>query len=714
MDIQTGFLTAGEQPADGEAMPEAMDDIELVSILGGYEAQAIGFDTGGDGEITADQKRALDYYNGTMDDLPAADGTSSVVDGTVALVVDNALAAVLKPFVSSDETVVFSPRGPEDVALAEQATEYVNYIFNCDNPGFLILHNWFKDALLSKLGIIKVWWEESSRFDGQHVEISDDLQGVMVRSHPDYLGEENGVAMIGQMVNDGRVKVENIPPEEFRISPSARSIEQAPYVAHVPSDKTRSDLIEMGFDPEVVESLPAYSEQPEGSTLRDSRYADEDNSSWGAVTANHKPSDRIAVRDEYVKIDYDGDGVAELRRIIRVDNTILFNEPVDENPFAGLCPIPMPHKVFGHSLADRSMQEQKIGTAIWRQSLDNIYKSNNPRPVIGESGRCSDGSTDESLMDTAPGAAVLVRDISQFRFEAVPFTSDKTFPMLELLDKKVEENTGISRAGQGLDTNALKKSGQTTATEMSLIAAGKNARAEMIARIFAETGVSRLFKLILSLVSKHQQQQRVIRLRNQWVPMDPRGWPEMDVQISVGLGIGDKPEQLMQAQTVLQSMAELAQSPFAALIDAEKVHNALKRLYNAAGIKNVDDFLNEPSQITQQPPQPSPEEQKMQAEMQMRQAELQGKQQEAALNLQLKQEESALKLQIMREEAAAKLELEQRRQESEAALALRQQDFEMEMAREQMALQREQAAHKASLDGQNIISKKRPGGDLDE
>ncbi|MCB4860782.1 hypothetical protein K7W03_14400 [Sphingobium sp. PNB] len=710
MDIATGFLTTGEQPVGGEAMP----DTELVSILGGYEAQAIGYDTGGDGEITEAQKRALDYYNGTMDDLPAAEGTSSVVDGTVALVVDNGLAAVLKPFVSSDETVMFSPRGPEDVQVAEQATEYVNYIFNCDNPGFLILHNWFKDALLSKLGIIKVWWEESSRFNGEHVILGDELQAELIRRRPDYMGEDQGVAMVGQMINDGRVKVENVPPEEFRISPLARSVEDAEYVAHVPSNVTRSKLIEMGFDPEIVESLPAYSERPEGSTLRDSRYADEDNSSWSIQSANHKPSDRMAVRDEYVKIDYDGDGVAELRRIIRVDSTVLLNQEIDDNPFATLCPIPMPHKVFGHSIADRAMQEQKIGTAIWRQSLDNLYKSNNPRPVLGDGARCQDGSTDDSLADNAPGAAVLVRDVNQFRFDAVPFTSDKTFPMLELLDKKVEENTGISRAGQGLDTNALKKTGQTTATEMNLIAAGKNARAEMIARIFAETGVSRLFKLILGLVTKHQQEQRIIRLRNTFVPMDPRGWPEMDVQISVGLGIGDKQEQIFQAQTVLQTMETLGQTPYANLIDAEKVYNALKRLYNAAGIKNVDDFLNEPSQFQEMPEKPDPELVKAQAEAQLKAQELQGKQEEAALNLQLKREESAMKLQLMREEAAAKLELEQRRQESEAALALRQQDFEMEMARQQMALQREQAAHKASLDEQNAISKKREGGDLDK
>jgi hypothetical protein len=151
---------APAEPADDETMP----DSELLSILSAYEAGAIGYQ-GADNDITSEQERALNYYNGVMNDVPAQEGCSSVVDGTVSLVVDNALAAVLKPFVSSDETVRFAPRGPEDMEIADQATEFVNYVFNCDNPGFLILHNWFKDAFLAKVGVVKVWWEDQPHFE---------------------------------------------------------------------------------------------------------------------------------------------------------------------------------------------------------------------------------------------------------------------------------------------------------------------------------------------------------------------------------------------------------------------------------------------------------------------------------------------------------------------------------------------------------------------
>lgn len=694
---------------------DTMDDSELVSILKAHEVQAIGYQ-GADNDITSDQEQALNYYNGVMDDVPAQEGTSSVKDGTVALVVDNAVAATLKPFVSSDETVSFVPRRADAVKIAEQATEYINYIINCDNPGFLILHNWFKDAFLAKVGVIKVSWEDTSYTDAQQVPIGDDIHGAFLRSQPNYLGEQNGVATMGEQVSDGRVRIENIPPEEFRISPASRSDEVTPYIAHCPLNKTRSDLLEMGFDPEIVEGLPAYSSSTTDSTLGMARYADE-NFIGSAYSSPDKALDIIAIRDEFARIDYDGDGIAELRRVVRVDDTVLYNEPVDDHEFASLCPIPMPHKFYGHALADRVVQEQKIGTVLWRQSLDNLYKSNNPRPVVGDAALLTDGSTADSLNDSAPGAAIMVRDATQFRFDAVPFVADKSFGMMELLDKKVEENSGVSRAGQGLDTNALRKSGQMTATEMAMIANGKNARTEMVARIFAETGVSRMFKLILKLVVKHQPRERIIRLRKQFVPMDPRGWPEMDVAIAVGLGVGDKGEQVAQADSVLQTMAELVQSPFADLVSEENAYNAVKRKYTASGIKNVDDYLTEPQKGPDgkplpKEPQKSPEQMKAEGELalqaQKQQADQAAMQAKFALQLEQQQHDQ----QLARDQAEFEANLAMWKADQEAALAERKMQMEASLA-----AQKNQLAHEAKLeqlDSDDSLPTNRPGGDLAE
>jgi hypothetical protein len=233
---------------EANAAPEGgMDERALAALLQQHENRAVGYYTS---DIADEQAKAIDYYYGR----PFGDeraGRSQVVERTVAITVDNALAALLKPFVSAEDVVSFEPRGPEDVEIAEQATEYVNYCFQCDNPGFLILHDWFKDALLTKVGVVKYWWEDQSKPKvDTHLVGPDDL--LDARQQESYLGEQdNGdgsyTLQMQGMDEDGRVKVQNIPPEEFLISPFARSIEEAPYVAHRPSNMTRSDLIDMGF-----------------------------------------------------------------------------------------------------------------------------------------------------------------------------------------------------------------------------------------------------------------------------------------------------------------------------------------------------------------------------------------------------------------------------------------------------------------------------------
>lgn len=695
--MEDELLETAANPAEGNAM----GDGELAALCQQFEAQAVGEEWD---EISAQQEKAINYYYRRPFGDEVA-GQSQVVDGAVGIVIDNAMAAILKPFVSAEDTVSFSPRGPEDVEQAEQATEYVNYVINCDNPGFLIFHNWFKDALLTKIGVVKIWWEDTSTSEDAVV---DALTLLQAREDENYLGEQDngdGTYTVALRVPDGRVRIEVIPPEEYKISPYARSVKDAVYQAHTPANVTRSDLIEMGFDPEIVETLAAYSGEGKEAGREEARYQDE---RYGAADRQlgtpHRSQEIIPLKDEYIRVDYDGDGVAELRRVLRVADTILLNEEVEEPPFAVLCPVPMPHKVIGLSLADQVMDLQRIASVLWRQMLDNLYKANNPRPHIPMGAERADGSTADSLMDNAPGAAVLEGSVP-IRYESVPFVADKSFMMMEFLQQQQEERSGISRAGQGLDANAIKKSGQMTATEMAMIASGKNARSEMIARIFAETGVSDLFKIVLKLVNRHQPRARVIRLRNKWVEMDPRMWnPEMDLVINVGLGMGERSEQIMQADAILQTMAELAQSPFASLVSPENVYAAVKRKYHAAGIKDVDEFITEPSEMPQEE-KPSPEEMKVQGELQMQAAKLQAEQQMQAAKLEAAREEMMLKQQLAREEA-----------EFEAQLAREKAAIEIELARDKMVMEAELARERAALDASAKveISKNRPGGDLSE
>jgi hypothetical protein len=697
---------------------EAMSDADLAALCTQFEQQAVGEEWD---EIAKEQERAINYYYRRMPDLPAEEGTSSVTADTVQVTVDDAMAEVLKPFVSSDDFAVFEPTGPEDEEIAEQATDYVNYVLSVDNGGFLLFHNWFKDAFLTKLGVVKVWWEDQTRVIPQQA-ILDPLELLAARESQEYGGEEdNGDGTYTVTLNvvepDGKCCIETVPSEEFKISPYARTIDDATYVCHAPKDMTRSDLVEMGYDRDIVEALPAWTATEAETSREQARYQDE---RYGGTDRQlgtpHKSQERIAFREEYIRVDYDGDGIAELRKIHRVGDTILLNEEIDESPFATLCPIPMPHKVYGQSLADQTTDLQRIETVLWRQMLDNLYKSNNPRPVIGQGALLDDGSTADSLLDNAPGAAVLVKQASEFSFEAVPFTADKSYGMLDYVQQKRAQRTGFHPTGNGLDRDALNTSKVMTATQAGQVEDKANARAEMIARIFAETGVKRLMRLILRTLIQYQPKARVIRLRNQWVEMDPSGWnPEMDVTINVGLGMGNKQEQIARSQAVLELQERLAMSPYASLVAPENVYKAARGLVTAAGYKDADEFITEPSGEPQQE-QPSPELVKVQQEGELQAAKLQGEQAMQAAKLQGEQAAQAAKLEAMREEMLLKQQLAREEAEFEAQLAREKFAQEIQIAREKMAMEAELARERAQIDADTkvAVSKNRPGGDLDK
>lgn len=707
------------ETAEDSAAGNAMEDSELAALCEQFETQAVGEEWD---EIAADQEQAINYYYRRMPDLPAEEGSSSVTADTVQSTIDDAMAEILKPFVSSDDFAVFEPTGPEDEEIAEQATDYVNYVLNVDNHGFILFHNWFKDALLTKLGIAKVWWEDTSRVIPQQIPV-DAIQLLEARNSPEYGGEvDNGdgtfTVTLNVMNADGKCCVEAVPPEEFKISPFARTIDEAVYVAHAPKNMSRSDLILMGYDRDMVENLPALTTTTADAGREMARYQDE---RYGGADRQlgtpHKSQERVAFREEYIRVDFDGDGVAELRKVHRVGDTILLNEEVEKAPFAILCPVPMPHKVYGHSLADQTIDLQRIETVLWRQMLDNLYKSNNPRVVVGEGGLRSDGSTAESLNDPAPGAAILAKDANQIRFDAVPFTADKSFGMLDYVQQKRAQRTGFQPMGNGMDRDSLNKSKNMTATQASQIEDKQNARAEMIARIFAETGVKRLMKLILHMLVTYQPKARMIKLRNKWVDMDPSGWnPEMDVNINVGLGMGNKQEQLARATSVLELQERLVMTPYGQLVSPENVYKASKNLVTAAGYKNAEEFITEPSQQPEDKP-PSPEELKVQAEAQLQQAKLEGQQQEAALKLDLQRQEADAKQQLAREQAEFEAGLAKQKAEAEFALAEAKMNQELMLANRRMEMEESLAERRMSLSERSTeakLSANRPGGDLSE
>lgn len=657
-----------------------MNDESLKMILDNEIDNSISYQST---ETTEARKRSLEFYN--RDPYGnEVEGRSQIVTGEVAEVVDGALPQLLRIFTQSDEVVRFEPKGPGDEEKAKQATEYCNWVLMAENPGTIILHDWFKDALLQKNGIIKVWWEDLTEVNTESYEnlseeelalLLSDGQYEIVSQDATQIGEvpapidpmqaqqmmAQGMSLPMQPVfsykvkvkkidKKGTVKIENVPPEEFLVSKRTRHLAESPFCAHRRL-VTRSELLAMGFDKDTVETLPVY----EDLTYTPERVARFPRGEQPDDVSVDKSMQEIEVFECYIRTDYDEDGIAELRRVLYAGSEILENEEADYMPFCSITPIPMPHKFFGQSLADRAMDIQLIKSTITRQILDNLYLANNPRKTAVE-GRVNM----DDLLSSVVGGVVRVKDPNAVGDLSVPMVAGQAFPMLSYLDQIQEKRTGINQASQGLDPNVLQN---TTATAVAMMQNAAAAKVELIARLFAETGVKDLFRNILHLVCKYQDKERIIRLRGKFVAIDPREWSsEYDISINVGLGTGNKEQQMAVLAMVLDKQEKILQGygPANPLVSVGQYRATLGRMIEAAGYKDSSEFFKDVTpEIEQaisqpQPPQPDPA---MQALIEQSRVQLEIAREKAMNDIALARQKAEAQIQLEREKAAAELEL---------------------------------------------------------
>ena len=590
-----------------------MDENKLKSIIESEIDNALGFI---ETDTTDERQKALEYYLREPYGNEI-EGKSAIVTGEVAEVVDGALPQLIRVFTSSDNVVEFQPVSDGDEPFAKQATEYCNWVFYKENDGFLILHNWFKDALLQKTGVVKAYWDDKKDVTKEKYEnLSDDeLLMLMQDQELEVVSQEtieNSIEVIDPMtgmpavdpmtgmpmmqtnrthnvkvkktVNKGSVIVENIPPEEFLISKRAKTIEDSPFVAHR-RQMTRSELIAMGFDKKIVEGLAA-GDTLEFSPERIARYTrGEEPNSMGS---QDESMEIIEVYECYIKTDYNNDGIAELRRVVYASQEILEDMDCDYVPFHSICPIPIPHKFYGQSLADRALDLQLIKSTVVRQMLDNLYLTNNYRVGAVE----GQVNLDDLLTSTA-GGVVRIKNPNAIVPMTVQSNVAQSFPMLEYLDGIQARRTGVSDSQNGIDPNILQNVTAAAVSAMSQASAGK---LELIARIFAETGVKSLFKGILQLLCKYQDKERVIRLNGKFIPFNPREWNDQyNVSINVGLGTGTRQEQLATMQMILSKQEEIIQGYGLSnpLVSIKQYRDTLAKFINMAGFKDATAFMNE-------------------------------------------------------------------------------------------------------------------------
>jgi len=661
-----------------------MDESKLKAILDSEIWSSLGFIQS---ETTGERQQALEYYL-RRPYGNEVEGKSQVVTGEVAEAVDGALPQLIRIFTSSENIVQFEPVKEGDEALADQATTYVNHVFYKDNDGFSVLHNWFKDALLEKVGVVKVYWDDETNITKETYKGLTDDELALIMQDPEVeiisvdskenidenLNPNSPIpthdVKLRKTIRNGTVRVENVPPEEFIISKRARNIQESGFCAHRKM-MTRSELIAMGFDPKVVEGL-ATGNALEYSPERIARY-----------TRGEQPTDMMSqdhsmqlceVYECYIKVDYNNDGVAELRKIVYASSEILSDEDCDYIPFHSICPLPIPHKFFGNSLADRTMDLQLIKSTITRQMLDNLYLTNNYRVGAVE----GQVNLDDLLTSTA-GGVVRIKNPNALVPLTVQSNASQSFPMLEYLDNVQAKRTGVSDQQQGLDPNSLQN---TTATAVSTMSSAANGKLELIARIFAETGVKSLFQSIFRLLCKYQKQERTIRITGKYIPFNPREWSEeYGISINVGLGNGSRTDQLSTLQMILGKQEQIItqyglSNP---LVNIKQYRDTLARFVHMAGFKDASGFMNEitPEQAQQlsqpQPPQPDSNVQATQilAQVEREKAQLRAQTEQAKLDLERQQMELdnarkqlELQMQEMKLQADAQAQAEKSKSDS--------------------------------------------------
>jgi len=634
---------------------EVMSEEELQGVISAEIYDAISFI---DDDIGGNRALATGYYYGAPFG-DEEDGRSQVVSMDVRDTVQGILPSLMRIFFGPERVVEFMPQGAEDIQNAEQATDYVDFIFKRDNPGFKILHSAFKDALVRKCGIVKYWWDESVEVSAESFSMLDEQSMMMLIENPDVeisavreypvpgmepMNQAQAIMTPPPMMYDveikrriktGKVRIEALPPEEFLIDRRAKSIDEATFVGHR-TMKTVSDLVAMGYDyDEMVEA------SGNGNDFDNNQEYQARNPFAVLSTSNNgDPSSKSVLYIEgYLKVDFDGDGIAEMRRIctIGTSNKVIRNEIVSERQFADFCPDPEPHTFFGMCPADVVMDIQRIKSNVQRGILDSLAQSIHPRTAIVEG-----QANMEDVLNTEVGAVIRMRAPGMVQPFTTPFVGQAAFPMLDYLDDIKQTRTGISKAAAGLDADALQS---TTKAAVSATVNAAHQHIEMIARIFAETGLRKLFTGILKLVVENQDRARMIRLRNTFVPIDPRSWDSnMDVIVNVGVGDGTIEDRIniLNQVAMRQEMLIKETGPNNPVVSIQQYTNTLNKMLQLAGIKDSQNYFNQLPADFQlpepPPPKPTPEEMLAQVQAQSIQADIEKK----AAELQLDREKALL------------------------------------------------------------------------
>jgi len=698
---------------------QPMDDAELQSIITQDLVDAVSYI---DSDISPTRAKGTEYYRGDLFGNEV-EGNSKVVAMEVRDTVSAMLPSLMRVFFSTENVVEFVPRGPEDVANAQQATDYVNYIFQNDNNGFLTSYAIFKDSLVRKCGIAKFWWEDEEKvhideytgLDEQTLQMlmqEPESEVKIVVSYPDPDVDEMQLTTVDPMTGqpmvmpapmlhdvqikritkDGRIRIMAVPPEELLLDRRARSFDDSTIIAHRQM-ATVADLIAMGYDQEEIEEnimsndLDSNDEYLARQPL---------STTFGTNDAANPMMRRVLYVEAYSRVDYDGDGIAELRKVCCMGGgyKVVRNLPASYIPFADFPCDPEPHTspLEAMSIFDITRDLQEIKSEILRNTLDSLAQSIHPRTAVVE------GQVNiDDVLNNETGAIIRMRAPGMVQPLSTPFVGQAAFPMMEYMDQIKEDRTGMSKAAMGLNADALQSS--TKAAVNATISASQG-RIELTARILAE-GMKKLFKGILFLVVTHQDKARMVRMRNEWVAMDPRHWEStMDASINIGLGNGDMNERRQALMMILAKQEQILQQlgPTNPLVTPQQFSNTLRKIVELSGFKDASSYFQDipADYVPPAPPQPKPtpeqvlaqvQAESIKADIQKKAADLELQRQQMIMDDDLKRDQMAQDLYLKKYEIELKYNSQISTAEIDAA-----QNIDREAIRQQAVIAQQQAA----------------------
>ena len=579
---------------------------KLLALISQEIQSSLGFYSS---DLSTQRKEALKYYLGE----PLGneeEGRSSVVSQDILEVVESMLPSLMRMFTQSDKMVNFEPQQAEDVPYSEQITDYCNFIFNRDNNGFEILHSMFKTALLQKNGFCKIYWKTSKEQKKESYKHLNDLQYQTLLIDDEIeitdvkeLQEEDGLfydVELRRTKEYGRCQIDPVPPEEILVSPRAKNLKDCNFIAHRVT-KTVSELIDMGFNKKDVESLPSGEDDVFNTEAVVRRSYDDP--SMDLDLSSIDPSQRVVqITECYMKVDMDGDGIGELRKIIVGGSgynnyLILENEVINKMPFAMCVAIPMPFRFFGLSMYDLLADVQMMSTTIMRNTLDNMYTLGNGRTIV------VDGQANlDDLLTARAGGVVRVKSPNAVTPLQTPNFLNDGLAMLQKIDQLKEKRSGVPNQLMGLNPDTINKSHTTAESTRSMMQTSTQ-RIELIARSFAD-GVKDIFENVLAVICEYQDQERVVKLRGEFIPMNPRQWTShYDCITQVGLGTGNQDQRLGVLQQVLNVQEKMIQQKGGmGMVTPQTIYNTIEAYLQNSGYKDATQFFNDPSQQQPQPP----------------------------------------------------------------------------------------------------------------